>query len=124
MLREIFASILWFVLTIALAAPLVPFAVALARRSLRSWGSSALAVALTGVLLHVTFFPASSFGIRIALPILSAVVLPLLGLGGPTIGQGAIAFLFIWTGAWAVAMFMVACLAVSLLNAGWRRLSG
>jgi hypothetical protein len=124
MLGEIFASILWCALTIALAAPLVPFAVALARRSLRSWGRSALAVGLTGLLLHVTFFPASPFGIRIALPIVSTVVLPLLGAGGSTIGQGAIAFLFIWTGVWAVAMFMVACMAVALLNAGRRRLTG
>ena len=32
--------------------------------------------------------------------IFSAVVLPLLDLAGSTLGQGAIAILFIWVGAW------------------------
>jgi hypothetical protein len=119
---ESFATILLFALTIGLAAPLIPYAARLARRSLHGWKDVVLVAAITALLLYVTYAPASLLGVAVAAPML--VVGPLLSIGGSNIGQGAIAFLFVWVGAWAVGVFCAACLATAQLNAWWDRRSG
>jgi 4-hydroxybenzoate polyprenyltransferase len=60
----------------------------------------------------------------VAYPISMMIVSPLLSLGGSNIGQGAITFLFVWIGVWAVAVFCAACLATAQLNDWWNRRSG
>ena len=121
---ESFATFLLFALTIGLAVPLVPFAARLARRSVHGWKDAVLVIAIACALLYVTFAPASLLGVAVAYPVVMLIVGPLLSLGGSNIGQGAIAFLFVWVGVWAVAVFCVACLAAAQLNDWWNRRSG
>ena len=121
---ENFATFLLLALTIGLAAPFVPFAAKLARGSIRGWKDAVLVVAITCALLYVAYAPASLLGMFVAYAITMVIVSPLLSLGGSNIGQGAIAFLFVWVGVWAVAVFCVACLAAAQLNDWWNRRSG
>ena len=121
---ENFATFLLLALTIGLAAPFVPFATRLARRSVRGWKDSVLVAAFTCALLYLTFTPASLVGMAVAYPITMVIVSPLLSLSGSNIGQGAIAFLFVWVGVWAVAMFCAACVATEYVNAWWDRRQG
>ena len=121
---ESLATFLLFALTIGLAAPLVPFAAGLARRSVHGWKDAVLVLAITCALLYVTFAPASLLGIAVAYLIFTVLVSPLLSLGGSNIGQGAIAFVYMWVGVWAVAVFCAACLATAQLNDWWNRRSG
>lgn len=121
---ESLATFLLFVLTIGLAAPLVPFAARLVRRSVHGWKDVVIVVAITCVLLYVTFAPVSLLGIAVAYPVFMVIVSPLLSLGGSSIGQGAIAFLYAWVGVWAVGVFCAACLATAQLNGWWNRRSG
>ena len=118
-MRESLATFLLFALTIGLAAPFVPYAARLARRSIYSWKDVVLVAAITCALLYITFTPASLLGIAVAYPITMVIVGPLLSLGGSNIGQGAIAFLYVWVGVWVVAMFCVACVAADYLNNWW-----
>lgn len=89
---ESLATFLLVALTIGLAAPFVPFAARLARRSVHDWKDAVLVVAITCALLYVTFAPASLLGVAAAYLITMVIVSPLLSLGGSNIGQGAIAF--------------------------------
>jgi hypothetical protein len=66
----------------------------------------------------------SLLGIAVAYPIFMVIVSPLLSLGGSNIGQGAIAFLYVWVGVWAVGVFCAACLATAQLNDWWNRRPG
>jgi hypothetical protein len=119
---ESFALLLLLVLTIGLAAPLLPLARRLADRSMTSWKDVMLVVVLMAVIGYVTFTPASLVGSGLALVIFQLIANPLLG--SSTIGQGAIAFLFVWVGAWAISVFCLACLATSYINAWWNSRSG
>jgi hypothetical protein len=121
---EILATFLLLALTIGLAVPLVPFATRLARRSVHDWKDAVLVVAITAALMYVTFAPASLLGAAVAYVITTLIVSPILSLAGSNIGQGAIAFLFVWVGVWAVAMFCAACVATAQLNDWWNRRSG
>ena len=104
--------------------PFIPFAARLARRSVHGWKDAVLVAVITCALLYVTFAPASLLGVAIAYPIAMVIVGPLLSLGGTSIGQGAIAYLFVWVGVWAVGVFCAACLAAAQLNAWWDGRSG
>jgi hypothetical protein len=121
---ESFATFLLLALTIGLAAPFAPFAARLARRCVHGWKDVGLVAAIAGVLLYVTFAPASLLGMALAYPVFMLIVSPLLSLVGSNIGQGAIAFLSIWVGVWAVGVFCAACLAAAQLNEWWDRRSG
>lgn len=121
---ESFATFLLLALTIGLAAPFVPFATRLARRSVHCWRDAALVAAITGALLYVTFAPASLLGVALAYPITMVIVSPLLGIAGSNIGQGGIAFLFVWVAVWVVAVFCAACWFAAQLNDWWNRRSG
>ena len=121
---ESFATFLLLALTIGLAAPFVPFAARLARWSVHGWKDVVLVAAITGALLYITFAPASLLGVAVAYPITMVIVSPLLSLSGSNIGQGGIAFLFVWVGVWAVAVFCAACWATAQLNDWWNRRSG
>jgi hypothetical protein len=83
-----------------------------------------LVVAITCALLYVTFAPASLLGMAVAYPIAMVIVSPLISLGGARVGQGAIAFLFVWVGVWVVAVFCAACVATAQFNHWWHRRSG
>ena len=121
---ESLATVLLFALTIGLAVPMVPLAARLARRSVHGLKDAVLVAAITCALLYVTFAPASLLGMAVAYPIFMLIVSPLLSLGGSNIGQGAIAFLYVWVGVWAVGVFCAACLATAQLNDWWNRRSG
>jgi hypothetical protein len=121
---ESLATFLLFALTGGLAAPFVPFAVRLARRSVHGWKDAVLVSAITCALLYATFAPASLLGMVLAYPILMVIVSPILSLGGSNIGQGTIVFLFVWVGVWAVAVFCAACLATARLNEWWNKRFG
>ena len=123
-MRESLATFLLFALTIGLAAPFVPFATRLARRSVHGWKDIVLVAAIACALLYVTFAPASLLGMAVAYPVFMVIVSPLLSLVGSNIGQSAIAFLSIWIGVWAVGVFCAACLAAAQLNDWWDRRSG
>jgi uncharacterized membrane protein YhdT len=56
---ENFATFLLLALTVGLAAPFVPFAARLARRSVHGWKDAVLVAAFTCALLYLTFTPAS-----------------------------------------------------------------
>jgi hypothetical protein len=116
-------TFLLLALTGGLAAPLVPFAVRQGRRSVRGWRDAGLVAAITCTLLYVTFTPASLLGVTLAHPIFTIIVRPLLDLAGLKIGYGALAFLFIWIGLWALAVFCAACLASTRLNDWWSKRS-
>lgn len=120
---ESLATFLLFALTIGLAAPFVPFAARLARRSIHGWKDALLVAAITCALLYVTFAPASVLGMAVVYPITMVIVGPLLSIAGSNIGQGAIAYLFVWVGVWAVAVFCAACLTTAQLNDWWNRRS-
>lgn len=120
---DVFAAVLLFALTIGLAVPLMPFAARLARGSVHSFKDAVLVALIACVLLYVTYAPASLLGVVIAYPI-TMVVGSLLGIVGSSIGQGAIAFLFVWVGVWVVAVFCAACFAADQLNQWWDRRSG
>jgi hypothetical protein len=121
---EILSTFLLFALTIGIAAPLVPFAARLASRSVHGWKDVVLVVLITGALLYLTYGPASLLGVAVAYPITMWIVGPLLSLVGSNIGQGAIAFLFVWVGLWAVAVFCAACFITAQLNDWWNTRSG
>jgi hypothetical protein len=116
------ATLLLFALTIGLAVPLLPFAARLARGSVHTAKDAVLVALIACVLLYATFAPASLLGMVVAYPI-AMIAGALLGVGGVNIGQGGIAFLFVWVGLWAVAVFCAACFATVQLNDWWNRRS-
>jgi hypothetical protein len=119
---QILATLLLFALTVGLAVPLLPFAARLARASVHSAKDAFLVAPIAGVLLYATFAPASLLGVLVAYPI-AMIAGALLGIGGVNVGQGGIAFLFVWVGVWAVAVFCAACFATAQLNEWWNRRS-
>ena len=121
---ESFATFLLLALTIGLAAPLVPFAARQAHRSVHGWKDAVLVVAIMCALLYVTFAPASLLGMAVAYPIVMVIAGPLLSVVGSNIVQGAIAFLSVWVGLWAVAVFCAACFITAQLNDWWNSRSG
>ena len=120
---ESFALLLFLVLTIGLAAPLLPLARRLARQSINTWKDVVLVIAFMSVLGFVTFSPAGMLGAAFVLLILPALQL-ILGMFAPHIGQGAVIFIFVWVGMWAVAVFCAACWATAFVNDWWNRRSG
>jgi hypothetical protein len=115
---ESFAGFLWLAVTIGLAVPLVPFAKRLARQSINGGKDLVLVIALLGVLLYVSFPIASVIGSGFALIVYQLIVSPFLRTSN--IGQGAIAFLFVWV----VALFCIACLAAQFINNWWNKRFG
>ena len=84
---ESLATVLLLALTIGLAAPFVPFAARLARRSVHGWKDIVLVAAIACALLYVTFAPASLLGMAVAYPIIMLIVGPLLSLVGSNMGR-------------------------------------
>ena len=123
-MAEGLAVLLMLVLTIGLAVPLLPLARRLARQSVHGWKDAVLVALIAAALLYLTFVPASLLGTIVAYPIVLLIVGPILSLGGANVGQGAIAYLLIWVGAWAIAVFCAACLAAAYINDWWDRRIG
>jgi hypothetical protein len=113
---------LFFAIAVALAAPLFPLARRLARQCIHNWKDVVLVLVLMPLLGYVTF-PILSVVVMNLVGLVSPIIDPIIrwGLAGSNIGQGAMIFIFVWIGPVVVAVFCLACLATWYINAWWNR---